>query len=382
MNSEVNRLLTHPANSELEAVVDNVLSQAIAAGGGIFERFDHAFEVAFDPLNAEKFGLSGIHSLTAFSVDQTVQTLASLDQTTWVSFAHPLVQVYADEIIDAAPIEVVSYSSSRKLEPQRILEKLAGTLHSRPQRQDIASVLPDNRVWIHSLFLLNLESFDRGQRVVHVLQDENGEFLPSAVEFLRLIEDRMLEFDLKIHPEMPQVLTQEWQANLKPEMLFKEFQSEVSGMKQEELQTAKKYFDALLKDIETRMDKLKLAPYLGGTKRKPAETKKLLESLTAKMDKVRTEREARLSAIEERYLAKFSVQPIGARILILPTFHCQIRIGDVQKSSSVGSSTATVDYCPVLREFFPPRCPNCHDRSWDVVLKGGVVICGTCASGK
>lgn len=366
----MNRLLSHPENSELNHVVDQILPRAIVAAGGLCERQDHSYDVAFDPEKAEGLALQGIHRLTASGQPD-------LDSSaTWISFAHPLIQSYADKVIDSAPIEILSFTSARKLQPQRVLEKLIGTLHTRPQKQELVSTTEGKRVLVHSLFLLNLESFDRGQRVIHLLQDEKGEFFPTPRDSIKRIEDRMLDFDLEHLHKIPQALQLKWQTSLEAEMFFAEFQGEIAAMKREEFETAKKYFDSLAKDLETRIEKLKLAPYLGGRKT-TAETKKNLESLRTKLEKIQNERDARLLAIEERYRARFSVQPIGARILILPTFHCQIRIGDVDKGAVV-----TIDYCPALREFFPPRCPSCHGKSWDLVLKAGDNICGKCAGGK
>jgi hypothetical protein len=367
----MSRIGTYPANAELESVVDRLLPNAILSGGGIFEQDANIYEIAFDALNAEKMALQGTRSLTAYG-KQTEQ----MEELTWIPFAHPLIQSYADQIIDEAPVEILSFSSSRKIQPQRVLEKLAGTFHTRPQKQELISVTEDRRLWVHSLFLLNLESFDRGHKVTHLLQNSDGAFLPQAQQTIQKLENRMLEFDLETLERIPQSLEIKWNANLESDMFFAEFRGEISNMKRDELWTAKKYFAALTSDLENRIHKIKMAPYLGGRRSSSAEAKKSLDGLSLKLEKVKSESEQRLAAIEERYQSRFSVQPIGSRIYVLPVFHCQIRVGDVSRGDTI-----TIDYCPVLREFFSPTCPTCNEAAWDLVLKTKQLVCGKCAGG-
>jgi len=98
-----------------------------------------------------------------------------------------------------------------------------------------------------------------------------------------------------------------------------------------------------------------------------------IQALEGKALRVQAERDIRLRNIRDRFRAQFKVQPVGARLLILPTYRLRI-----QPNASSAASTL-IEYCPVLREFLPVSCPSCRHSTRDLVLKGKQYLCPRCA---
>lgn len=91
-------------------------------------------------------------------------------------------------------------------------------------------------------------------------------------------------------------------------------------------------------------------------------------TLEEKKERVRAERQIRLASIVDRYRSQIVVQPVGARILLLPTFHCWF-VSAVSPSAVLEAS-----FCPMLKEFLPVDCPNCTALAKSFTLSAGNMV--------
>lgn len=340
-----------PNLKEIEPLIEGVIPVAVQTLGGLCEADPrpHVFQVALPALlDNELGGTSYVTALAAVSSDEVYH----------IGSGSPLVSEFAQKFLEESSIEILRVRLERSSPPQRLLEKFAATVDVRPSRLQVASVSPMERVWVHSVFLLGLESIDQGLSLRHFLQDSRGRFLPRPETWLNRLDDQALFARMEKLSKMPQNHAVHWENRLSEATLAEEFHSLVAGLQCDELAKAETYYTQLEQDLNRRI----------GTLTKQG-TKSTLEE---KKERVRAERQIRLASIVDRYRSQIVVQPVGARILLLPTFHCRF-VSAVSPSAVLEAS-----FCPMLKEFLPVDCPNCTALAKSFTLSAGKYGCPSC----
>lgn len=339
----------------IENLVAGTLPQAVEYAGGICEAQGYSYDLVLPENAKSELCISQTDRVTPYAEHAS-------PHLPHIGLAHPLILGFADRVLEAAPIDIIELIPYKETPPQRVVEKLSSRLAFRPSKIELVKHDRIRRVWTHSVYWLGFEAVDLGNRLKHFLQDDNGRFLGDPEDYLRRLHLRSGEFNVDCHSRIPGDLAAPFESRISEQVFEAEFKSEISRVQNEELSKAVTYYERLEADLRIRIDQ--------ETERdgKPA----AIEALELKIERVRMERDVRIGNIRERFRAQFRIQPVGARILILPTYRCTL------KPTNSSEASISIDYCPVLREFLLPLCPACDQTSRDMVLKGNQYLCPKC----
>ncbi len=331
-----------PDFKAIENLVAAILPQSVEYAGGICEAHGYAFELALPE--------STLDRVTPFIEHVSNEILH-------ISLAHPLILNFADQVLGQAPIDIVELKPFKETPPQRVIEKVSALFSMRPSKIELIHQKLISRIWVHSLYLFGFEAAEIGNKLKHFLQDHRGTFLEQPESYLKRLHLRLGDYKALRHLNIPSELTFHFKDRAKTgvsEKAFEaEFKTEIARMQNEEMNKAIHYYDRLEEDIHKRMSQEK--------------------QKEGKLERIRTERNLRLGNIQERFRAQFHVQPVGARILILPTYRCRLQ------PNASSKAFINIDYCPMLREFLLPTCDVCKQTSRSWALKENKYLCPRCA---
>lgn len=339
----------------IENLVATILREAVEAAGGICEAQAHRYELALPENIKLEHGMFQLDRVTPFAEHAS-------NDLPHIGLSHPLILGFADQVLNAIPIDIIELSPYRETPPQRIVEKLSSMLTFRPAKIELSGLERSSRLWIHSVYWIGFESFNFGNRLKHLLHDHDGHFIGNPEDYLKRLNLRMSEFEIHAHSRIPANLSSSLQTVVSAKVFEEEFKTDISRVQNEELAKAINYYDRLESDLHQRLNQ----EIQKGAK------PNAIELLKTKKEAVRTERDIRLKNILERFRAQFRIQPVGGRILILPTYQCTL------KPNATSRASIRIPYCPVLREFLLPLCPSCRQTSRDMTLREEQYFCPKC----
>lgn len=350
-----------PDLDTIEPLVASLIPQAVKQCGGLCEPGANGFAIALGREEETKYQLAGVTEITPYAAN---------DQASHISPVHPLIQEFAEVVLADAPVDLVRLVLERPRPPGRVLEKLAAFLTLRPAKIELDKVQAVERVWVHSVYWLSLEAMDCGQRLKHVIQDESGRFLAAPEVLLKRLQDQSGMWQVETFNTLPTEVTLSRQIQLTAGEFQSEFKTEIENLQRVEINKALTYYDHLERDLKKRRDREegKCAQRKAGDDVR----QRSLQVYDDKLERLCAERDLRLHNIMERFRAQFTVQPVGARVLLIPTYSCHFK---PQQQSSLG---LRVPYCPVLREFLPPPCDHCHQPTRDLTLSASGYVCVRC----